>query len=57
MISYSPICFICKHYQKGYRCKAFLKEIPKEILIWNFEHTKIYPGQDNDIVFEPIKGE
>ena len=55
MPSFSPICFQCKNYIKEYKCKAFPDGIPKEILIWDFEHTKKFPGQDNDILFEPTK--
>ena len=56
MTSFSPICFQCKNYTKDYNCKAFPKGIPNEILIWEFDHTEKYTGQENDIVFEPIKG-
>ena len=56
MTSFSPVCFQCKNYTKEYNCKAFPKGIPNEILIWEFDHTEKYTGQENDIVFEPIKG-
>lgn len=48
-------CFRCKNYQGGFVCKAF-EDIPTDIIITgDFNHTKIHPDQDNDIVFEKIK--
>jgi hypothetical protein len=37
-------------------CKAFLSGIPENILTGEFDHTKKHPEQDNDILFEEIKG-
>ena len=50
-----PICFDCKHYEghfnSVYSCEAF-KKIPDDILFSEFDHTKKYPNQKNDIIFE-----
>ena len=48
-------CLQCRYYEKMGKCFAFTKKIPKEIISGKFDHTKKYPGQKNDIVFEPIK--
>lgn len=50
-----PICFDCRHYDidKG-TCTAFPIEIPDEIYIGDNKHTAPLPGQENQIVFEPI---
>ncbi|MBL7086448.1 MAG: cytoplasmic protein [Candidatus Cloacimonetes bacterium] len=48
-------CPVCKHYTADLKCKAFPDEIPEEILIGEFDHTKKHPEQDNDIVFEEEK--
>jgi len=49
-------CFSCKHnYKKRRGCKAFPDRIPKEILLGEHDHKTIFPGQLNDIVFEPIE--
>ncbi|GEM_PF-4414574 len=48
-------CQLCKHYFDGLgSCEAF-REIPAEIFAGDNDHTKPLKGQDNDIVFEPIK--
>lgn len=56
MIFIRPICLDCKHYnlEKG-NCKAFPKEIPDEIYLGDNKHKEPLKGQENDIVFEPIK--
>ena len=36
-------------------CTAFLKGIPDEIMDGKFIHTKKFPGQTTDILFEPIE--
>jgi hypothetical protein len=47
-----PQCMFCVHLKKGtYTCSAFPVEIPKDILLNNFMHTKPYPG-DHGILFE-----
>lgn len=48
------ICMFCKHLylDKTRKCKAFPDGIPEDILTGEFDHTKKYPGQKNDIVFE-----
>lgn len=56
MIYEQPICIDCKNYNldKG-NCKAFSKEIPDEIYLGDNKHKKPLKGQENDIVFEPVK--
>ena len=50
------LCDKCKHlFEDGLKCKAFPKEIPILIASGQFDHRKEYPGQENDIVFEPIE--
>ena len=55
----SPPCIVCKHFKDdkapGYYCKAFPEGIPEAIIYSENKHTKLYPGQDNNIIFEPIK--
>lgn len=54
-------CAFCKNLflNNKKNCKAFpnINGIPEDILIGENSHTKIYPGQDNDIVFEKLKEE
>ena len=45
-------CDICKNYQGLLTCEAFPDGIPEDILQGDFDHTKKYPNQDNDIIFE-----
>lgn len=44
--------------QNGKRitCMAFPAGIPEDILTGEFDHTKKYQGQENDIVFEAVDG-
>ena len=52
-------CLMCKNYAKRKivdQCSAFPKGIPFAIVSTEFVHIKKYPNQENDIVFEPIKG-
>ena len=51
----SDQCILCKHYNFFTQCEAFPKGIPEEIFSGEFDHEEKYPGQDNDIVFEPIE--
>jgi len=52
---YSPVCLFCKHLINAdpliRKCKAF-KEIPLKIWTGKNKHTKLYPGQKNDIIFK-----
>ena len=51
-----PICIKCKHLNiETFTCAAFPEEIPEEIIIGDNDHKKPLPGQDNNIVFEPIQ--
>lgn len=52
MLSY--LCSNCKNYKTEYSCKAF-KKIPKSIFLGFKPHNKPLPGQENKIVFEPLK--
>jgi hypothetical protein len=47
-------CPICKHYQFGGVCTAFLQGIPLMFLSGQEGHTERIEGQENDIVFEWI---
>lgn len=53
-----PYCMRCKNYiddnGQKFHCKAS-REIPREILMGDNDHTKPYPG-DNGIMFEPKEG-
>ena len=51
MIPFPPQCVFCKHLTTRRTCKAFPKEIPKEIYLEEFDHTKPFEG-DNGIRFE-----
>lgn len=46
-------CVECKNYLGDLSCQAF-EVIPEIILTGENDHSKPLPGQDNDIVFEPI---
>ncbi|GAF78818.1 unnamed protein product [marine sediment metagenome] len=48
------MCMFCWRYVYNYRCEAYPKGIPEEILTGEHDHTKPYEG-DNDIQFEPIE--
>lgn len=57
---YSDICTYCINLNKKDinvpgTCKAFKDGIPLQIWLGKNDHTKKYPNQENDIVFEPIK--
>lgn len=49
-----PNCLNCKYYKGKWRCKAFSKGIPEEIVLAQNDHTEPYEG-DNGIQFEPIE--
>ena len=50
------ICFSCKHFREFEGgCDAFPKGIPNEITSGENQHDKPLPGQDNNIIFTPIK--
>jgi len=62
-----PKCFTrqCRHFigvkndgdettERVY-CEAFPDKIPSEIAYGNNPHTKVYPNQENTIVFEKEK--
>lgn len=57
-IQVSEQCQDCEHFALySPSCKAFPEGIPRNILDGDFDHTKIHPDQDNDILFEPIEKE
>ena len=46
-------CAACKnHIPFTFRCKAFPKGIPEEMLDGHWDHREAYPG-DNGILYEP----
>jgi hypothetical protein len=52
------VCFKCKHFRRftgDGGCDAFPKGIPNEITSGDNKHKEPLKGQENDIVFEPIK--
>ena len=53
----SNLCLMCKNSNNAniFSCRAFI-EIPEEISIGDFDHTKPHPD-DNGIQFEPIEEE
>lgn len=40
----------------GFTCRAFPHGIPISILVGKDSHVNPLPGQENDIVFSPLKG-
>ena len=51
----SSVCVYCKSllkYGADRKCKAFPDGIPMAIWLGGNKHTKKYPGQTNNIVFE-----
>ena len=48
-------CWRCKHYIANNQCKAFPDEIPGPIVEGLFIHDKVFPDQENEIIFEPKK--
>lgn len=54
------LCIKCKYLIKGidnktnHSCSAFPNGIPIEILNGSVDHTKPLPGQDNNIIYEPV---
>ena len=56
MSTYDVVCARCKNFSRssvGFKCKAFPKGIPEEILIGENDHAKPLKKQKNDIVFDP----
>jgi hypothetical protein len=45
-------CHRCTHRTSVLNCTAFPDGIPSDILAGRFIHTRRWPGQTNDIVFE-----
>jgi len=51
-------CIQCKYLDEEpstLKCKAFPDGIPEDILSNEFVHSKKYPDQSNDILFEPVE--
>lgn len=46
-------CFMCRNYRQELKCRAFPRGIPKRILNGEFDHSRPYPKQENDILFSP----
>lgn len=49
-----PQCYDCKHYKGNFKCDAFDKSIPDDILFNKHDHTKPYVG-DKGIHFDNKK--
>lgn len=45
-----PLCHLCKHIRRDYRCRVFPKGIP-EIVLYGHNHTTPVPG-DGGVIFE-----
>ncbi len=55
-IQVSEQCQGCKHFALySPSCKAFVDGIPRKILNGKFDHTRKFPGQTTDILFEAIE--
>lgn len=55
-IQVSVQCQGCKHFALySPSCEAFIEGIPRRILDGKFDHTKKFPGQQNEILFESIE--
>lgn len=50
-----PICFECKNYFGGFRCRAFPGKIPDSILDGYSDHADPMPGQRGEYTFNPEK--
>lgn len=53
-INKQPICNGCINHIRGDKCKAF-NIIPDIILLGENDHAKPLPGQENNIIYEPLK--
>jgi hypothetical protein len=50
-IDVKPVkCSTCKHYQKGFKCKAF-DLIPEDIFNETIEHDKVLKGQKSTFIY------
>jgi len=47
-------CELCRNSNNNGTCKAFPEQIPMEILTGAYNHVNLFPGQENDILFDPI---
>lgn len=57
MIGKAPVCHDCKHLHRivgQFTCDAFPEGIPFEIARDGNLHKTPLPGQQNDIIFEPV---
>jgi len=48
-------CHYCKHNHSDGTCDAFSDSIPGQIFAGEHDHRVLFPGQENDIVFERVK--
>ena len=46
-----PLCWTCKHWLTGQRCKAFSGRVPTEITTGKFDHRNPHP-LDNGLQYE-----
>ncbi len=57
MTLFYPMCFGCKNYigkKINYKCRAYPKQIPDEILFWDHDHRNPFLN-DQGIQFEQSK--
>ena len=56
MTSISPlVCTVCRHSwieMDEWACDAFTDGLPEDITRGVFDHRKVHPDQEDDIVFE-----
>lgn len=48
---YHRACSTCRHYLGNWKCAAYPKRIPEEILLGKHDHTTPFPG-DSGIMYE-----
>lgn len=52
---YSPLCNTCAHKNGMLTCNAFPDGIPGDIFDGVWDHTIVYPDQQNEITYKELK--